>query len=89
MKDEGFVIRNIEDDVVERLKRRARQHGRSLEDEVRDILREAVTDQPSKEVGAGTKLASYFSNVDFDFEIPEMRGEEARPATFDERLRLD
>lgn len=84
MKDEAFVIRNIEDDVIERLKRRARQHGRSLDDEVHDILRKAVMDQPSKDTGAGTKLSSYFAKVGIDFAIPEMRGEEARPATFDE-----
>ncbi|MGD0864455.1 MAG: toxin-antitoxin system [Rhizomicrobium sp.] len=77
-------MRNIEDDVKERLRQRARRRGRSMEDEVRDILRNAVMVEPSKEVGAGTKLAGYFADVDSDFEIPEMRGEEARPASFKE-----
>ncbi len=33
-----LVVRNLPDDVKERLKRRASRHGRSLEAEVRDIL---------------------------------------------------
>jgi plasmid stability protein len=53
-----------------------------LDDEVRDILRNAVMTEPSTEVGAGTRLASYFAKIGLDFEIPEMRGEEARPASF-------
>ncbi len=36
-----LVVRNLPDDVKERLKRRAKQHGRSLEAEVRDILAQA------------------------------------------------
>jgi plasmid stability protein len=83
MKDKGFVIRNIEDDVIERLERRSRQHGCSLDDEVRDILRMAVLTEPSEE-GLGTRFARRFSKLGADFEIPEMRGEEARPAIFHE-----
>jgi antitoxin FitA len=33
-----LVVRNLPDDVKERLKRRAKRHGRSLEAEVRDVL---------------------------------------------------
>ena len=36
-----LVVRNIPDDLKERLKRRAKRHGRSLEAEVRDILAHA------------------------------------------------
>ncbi len=37
-----FVVRNIEAEVKARLRRRAARHGRSMEEEVRDILRNAV-----------------------------------------------
>ena len=77
-----LLVRNIEDDVKERLRKRARRRGHSMEDEARDILRNAVMTEPSTEVGAGTRLASYFAKIGLDFEIPEMRGEEARPASF-------
>ena len=33
-----LVVRNLPDDVKERLKARAKRHGRSLEAEVREIL---------------------------------------------------
>jgi plasmid stability protein len=42
-----FVVRNIEDDVAEKRRRRAKQHARSMEDEVRHILRAAVQ-EPSR-----------------------------------------
>lgn len=37
-----LVVRNIEDDVVKELKMRAARHGRSAEEEHRQILREAL-----------------------------------------------
>ena len=36
-------IRNLDDDVKERLRMRAASHGRSMESEIRAILVEAVT----------------------------------------------
>ena len=36
------IVRNLEDDVVERLKLKAELHGRSLEQELREILRAAA-----------------------------------------------
>jgi antitoxin FitA len=79
-----FVVRNLEDDVKTRLKRRAARHGRSMEDEVRDILRNAVKDENRRTEGLGTRLARRFAGRGLDFDIPEFRGEPARPASFDE-----
>jgi len=36
------VVRNIEGKVKSRLQGRAKRHGRSMEEEVRDILRNAA-----------------------------------------------
>jgi antitoxin FitA len=36
-------VRNLEDDLIARLKRRAARHGRSVEAEHRGILRQALT----------------------------------------------
>ena len=33
-----FIVRNLEEDVKARLKRRAAQYGRSMEEEVRHIF---------------------------------------------------
>lgn len=38
----SIIIRNLEDDVKARLKLRAATHGRSMEEEARDILRSAM-----------------------------------------------
>ena len=40
-----FVVRHLEDDVKARLKRRAANNGRSMEEEIRHILRDAVKEQ--------------------------------------------
>jgi len=38
------LVRQLNDKVVDRLKKRAREHGRSLQSEVKTILEEAVPD---------------------------------------------
>ena len=79
-----LVVRNLEEKVKARLKRRAARHGRSMEEEVRDILRDAVKNEGRHTVGLGTRIARRFAGRGLDFQIPEWRGEPARPATFDE-----
>lgn len=78
-----FVVRNIEKEVKVRLQRRASRHGRSMEEEVRDILRNAVNEQDVAVGGLGTEIASMFAKVGLDEEIPELRGYETKPASFD------
>ena len=39
----SLSVRNLDDDLVARLKRRAARHGRSAEAEVRDILRRTLS----------------------------------------------
>lgn len=41
-----MTIRNIDDRLKARLRVRAAQHGRSMEDEARDILRAALSSEP-------------------------------------------
>lgn len=41
-----LIVRNVPDEVKERLRARAAQHGRSLESEVREILASAVATDP-------------------------------------------
>lgn len=77
-----LVVRNIEETVKNRLKRRAARRGRSLEAEVRDILRHAVQGDEAASEGLGTFIARQFAGKGLDFEIPEWHGEQARPAKF-------
>ena len=75
-----LVVRNLEDDVKVRLQRRARRHGHSTEEEVRDILRNAVKGEDEARAPLGSRLAARFAGIGVTEEIPELRGEAARPA---------
>lgn len=44
----SMTIRNIDDQLKARLRVQAAQHGRSMEDEARDILRSALSTAPSR-----------------------------------------
>jgi plasmid stability protein len=85
-----FVVRNLEESAIRRLKRRARTNGRSFEGEVREILRAATQPESKRrkartQKGLGTQLAEIFAGkVPPEFEIPNIRGELVRPAKFDE-----
>ena len=78
-----LVVRNLEDDVKERLQRRAKRHGRSTEEEVRTILREAVKGEEGRPP-LGSRLQARFRTLGLEGEIAELRGQPARPATFEE-----
>jgi antitoxin FitA len=78
-----LIVRNVERDLKRRLQQRALRRGRSLEEEVRDILRNAVKDESRGTRGLGTRIARRFAGSGIDFEIPEFRGERARSASFE------
>ncbi len=44
-----LLVRNLDDELVHRLKMRAARHGRSMEAEHRKILKEALTHQKDEE----------------------------------------
>ncbi len=44
----SVTIRNIDDQLKTRLRIQAAMHGRSMEDEARDILRVALSKQPTR-----------------------------------------
>ncbi len=78
-----LVVRNIETEVKTRLQHRAKRHGRSMEEEVRDILRNAAKEEDTPVGGLGTEIASLFTKIGLDADIPELRGHEITPASFD------
>ena len=43
-----LIVRNIDEELVALLKRRAAEHGRSAEAEHREILREVLKDEPRR-----------------------------------------
>lgn len=78
-----FVVRQLEDDVKARLKQRAKRHGRSMEEEVRQILRSAAREAEPTARKVGTRIAARFKRAGLTSELPELHGEPAKPADFD------
>jgi plasmid stability protein len=78
-----FVVRNIEDAVKARLQRRARRNGRSMEEEIRDILRSAAVEGPLPTGGLGTEIAALFTKAGLESDIPELRGHRVKPIHFE------
>ena len=79
-----IVVRKLEEGVKTRLQRRARRNGRSMEEEVRDILRNAANEPEKSSGGLGTEIASLVRGTGLKFEVEEFRGHPVKPATFDE-----
>ncbi|MGH8245959.1 MAG: FitA-like ribbon-helix-helix domain-containing protein, partial [Gammaproteobacteria bacterium] len=69
-----FVVRHLEDVVKARLKRRAKRHGRSMEDEVRHILRNAAKDDNKPVARLGSRIAARFRKAGLTADLPELRG---------------
>jgi plasmid stability protein len=77
-----FVVRNLEDEVKMRLKRRAARHGRSMEDEVRHILRHAAIAEPRVVTRLGSRIAARFKKAGLVADFPEWHGQAPRSAEF-------
>lgn len=79
-----FVVRNLESAVKLRLQRRARRNRRSMEEEVRDILRNAVNEPDLPAGGLGTEISALFTKAGLASDIPELRGRAIKPPSFSE-----
>ena len=75
-----LIVRNIDDGLKAKLQMQAQQKGRSMEEEVRQILFKALTE---KNLKAGDLIASHFQNLDFDFELQRMDKTPLRVAEFE------
>jgi plasmid stability protein len=83
-----ILVRNLEDQVKGRLQRRAKRHGRSMEEEAREILRNALKAPETQAFGFGTASVALFSGQGIGLEngeeIREWRGFPLKPISFDE-----
>jgi antitoxin FitA len=78
-----LIVRNIENVVKSRLQSRARRNGRSMEEEIRDILRSAAVEEPLPSGGLGKELAALFAKIGLETDIPELRGRAVEPFEFE------
>ena len=67
----SITIRNLDDDVKTRLRKRAAGHGRSMEEEARLILAHAVERGVAPPKGLGTAIHELFKPFgDVELEMP-------------------
>ena len=67
----SITVRNIDDGLKRLLRIRAAENGNSMEQEVRDILRATLEEQPVPDRNLGTALHELFKPFgDVDLEIP-------------------
>ena len=78
-----FIVRNLEDDVKARLKRRAERYGRSMEEEARHILRNAVREENRPAPRLGSRIAARFRGAGLTQDLPELHGQPPRSAAFE------
>ena len=69
------VVRNLEDSVKDGLKRRALRHGWSMEEEARQILRNAVLSDSAASRPLGSRIAARFAGCGLAEDLPELHGE--------------
>lgn len=77
----SITIRNLEDYVKTRLRRRATDHGNSMEEEARLILAEAVARAAAPQKGLGTAIHELFKpsgGVELDLPLREATREPPR-----------
>jgi len=74
-----LTIRDFDDDLNAALRVRAARHGRSMEAEVRAILRSALS-TPDSDVGMGSRIRRRFADVEGAALPLPPRSERARAA---------
>lgn len=80
----SITVRNLDDDVKARLRIRAAVNGRSMEDEVRDILRTALAEERQAPEDLGGAIRRRFAPLG-GIELPEIpRDALRRPPAFGE-----
>lgn len=66
----SITIRNLDDETKQRLRLRAAEHRRSMEEEARDILRRVVSDTTAPRDLAAAIRARVSPGVRADLELP-------------------
>ena len=81
-----IIVRNLDEGVKTKLQRRAKRHGRSMEEEVREILRDATKDDTKPRKGLGTEIAELFrdSGLEPGEELPKLPNVYLEPPDFEE-----
>ena len=68
-----LLVRNIDLSLKRHLKRRAERNGHSMEQEVRNILRNALKEEGKPQKGLGTRIAERFAGLGITEDIPKLK----------------
>lgn len=77
-----LIVRDLDNDIKAALQQRARQHGWSMEEEVRQILRRSVDQTSAAPSKLGSRIAARFAGLGLDAPIPESSGQTVEPLEF-------
>ena len=84
-----LTIRNLDEHVRQELRLRAARHGRSMEEEVRTILRDSIQNDAAAEAktpGLGSRIQQHFAPLGgVELELPQ-RTSLAEAANFSQPL---
>ena len=78
-----LTIRNLDDAVRDRLRQRAAEHGHSMEEEVRQILRQVVkpADTAATSEGLGSRIHNHFAQLEgLELELPTRSDRPSAPS---------
>ncbi len=73
----SITIRNLEEPLKSRLRIRAATHGRSMEEEARDILRNVLNQEPVRPANLASAIRARFAPLG-GVELPEIAREAIR-----------
>ena len=76
----SLILHHLDDDLTTCLSQRAARHGRSLEEEAQDILRQALFTAARGEAGLGSRIHRCFAAVG-GVELPTIPRSPVPPAT--------
>jgi antitoxin FitA len=79
----NITIQNFDDDLKNRLQKRAEYYGLSLEEEAKEILRAVLTENPLEPLNLALAIERRFAHFG-DFELPTMARQPLRePPNFE------
>lgn len=77
-----FVVRNLEDDVRDKLRQLADEQGQSMEEFIREVLRNRAMSKSKFVSQLGSRISHRFAGKGLHDEIPELRGQRLDPPDF-------
>lgn len=78
-----FTVRNLEDDIHQKLRDIAQSHGQNLEEYVRELLRKVALERVAAPINLGTNISKRFVKIGLKESIEELRGRPMTPPSFE------